>query len=142
MRSSRNFSNVSAPFRFEWRPSRWLAGALCLLGLLAACALLNCELEAAIAWPSALAAAGWSLWLARREWRRPCRQLLVPPPPAAATVDGAAAGSLRLIERGPLLILRWREASTCRQLLFWPDTLPRARRRELRLAVRAMAVSR
>ncbi len=50
--------------------------------------------------------------------------------------------ALELLERGPLLVLRWRKGKRRGQLLFWPDTLPRARRRELRLAVRAGAVSR
>ncbi len=142
MRSRRNFSSTSAPFRCEWRPSRWLAGALALLGLLAAGAVRGCELETGIAWPASLVAMGWGLWLARREWRRPHRQLLIPSSPAVATIDGLAMETLRLIERGPLLILRWRQAGTCGQLLFWPDTLPRAQRRELRLAVRTRAVSR
>jgi len=39
-------------------------------------------------------------------------------------------------------VLRWRGDGRRGHLLFWPDTLPRARRRELRLAVRAHAVSR
>ncbi len=134
--------NTSAPFRCEWRPSRWLAGALALLGLLAALALLNCELGRPVAWPAVLLALGWGLLLAWRGLRRMPRQLLVPPAPVPASVDGMAIDALELLERGPLLVLRWRAGKRRGHLLFWPDTLPRARRRELRLAVRARAVSR
>lgn len=142
MRSRPPCWSTSAPFRCEWRPSRWQAGALLLLGLLAAAALLNCELDARPAWPAALLAAAWGAILAWQDARRPPRPLLVPPSPAPATVDGIAVDALELLERGPLLVLRWRTGKRRGQLLFWPDTLPRARRRELRLAVRARAVSR
>ncbi|MGX9719882.1 hypothetical protein [Stenotrophomonas acidaminiphila] len=134
--------NTSAPFHCEWRPSRWQAGALRLLGLLAAVALLNCELQRPLAWPAALLAACGGLRMARRGLRQPVRQLRVPAAPAPPSVDGIAVDALELLERGPLLVLRWREGNRRGQLLFWPDTLPRARRRELRLAVRAGAVSR
>jgi toxin CptA len=142
MRSREPCWSTSAPFRCEWRPSRWQAGALLLLGLLAAAALLNCELETRLALPAALLAACWGIAAAWRELRRPPRQLLIPPAPAATTVDGIAVDALELLERGPLLVLRWRTGRRRAQLLFWPDTLPRARRRELRLAARAGAVSR
>ena len=140
MRSRRNCSTTSAPFRCEWRPSRWMSGALALLGVLAALSLLNCELEARIAWPVALLALAAGLLLARREARKPVRQLLLSA--TAANVDGVVIDTPELIERGPLAILRWRAGKRRGQLLFWPDTLPRAMRRELRLAVRAIAVSR
>lgn len=142
MRSRLPCWSTSAPFRCEWRPSRWQAGALLLLGLLAAVALLNCELEDTIAWPAALLVSCWGLRAARHGLGQPVRQLLVPPAPAPASVDGMAVDALELLERGPLLVLRWRKGKRRGQLLFWPDTLPRARRRELRLAVRVSAVSR
>ncbi|MQP74557.1 hypothetical protein CQ393_01430 [Stenotrophomonas sp. MYb238] len=142
MRSRQPCWSTSAPFRCEWRPSRWQAGALLLLGLLAAAALLNCELEARLARPAALLAPCWGIAAAWRELHRPRRQLLIPPAPAPPAVDGIAVDALELLERGPLLVLRWREGRRRGQLLFWPDTLPRAQRRELRLAVRAGAVSR
>ena len=49
MRSRRPCWSTSAPFRCEWRPSRWQAGAMCLLGLLAAGALV-------------MAMLGWGAW--------------------------------------------------------------------------------
>lgn len=142
MRSRQPCWSTSATFRCEWRPSRWQAGALLLLGLLGAVALLNCELERPVAWPAALLGSCWGLRMARRGLRQPARQLLVPPAPVPASLDGVAIDALELLERGPLLVLRWRMGKRCGQLLFWPDTLPRARRRELRLAVRVSAVSR
>lgn len=140
MRSRRNCSTTSAPFRCEWRPSRWMSGALVLLGTLAALSLSNCELDARIAWPAALLVLATGLSLARREARMPVRQLLLSA--TAANVDGVAIDAPELLERGPLAILRWRAGKRRGQLLFWPDTLPRAMRRELRLAVRAIVVSR
>ncbi|MGB3392847.1 MAG: hypothetical protein WA956_13480 [Stenotrophomonas sp.] len=140
MHSRRNFSNTSAPFRCEWRPSRWLTCALVLLGMLGALSLLTCELKTTAAWPLALAVLCTSLWLARREAARPVRHLLLSP--ALANIDAMAVETPELLEYGPLAILRWRVGKHRGQLAFWPDTLPRAQRRELRLAVRAHAVSR
>ncbi len=140
MRSRRNCSTTSAPFRCEWRPTRWMSGALALLGMLAAVSLLNCELDARIAWPAALLALFTGLSLARREARKPVRQLLLSA--TAANVDGVAIDAPALLEYGPLAILRWRAGKRRGQMLFWPDILPRARRRELRLAVRAHVISR
>ncbi len=53
MRRRQNFSTTSAPFRCEWRPSRWLSCALSGLSVLAAVAVLNCELALHWAWPLA-----------------------------------------------------------------------------------------
>lgn len=84
----------------------------------------------------------WAVGLAVREHRRPRCELLIPAPPQPACLDGRPLQKLQLLERGPLLILRWRTTSTRGSLLFLPDTLPGPRRRELRLAVGAHAVSR
>ncbi|PZU30026.1 MAG: hypothetical protein DI584_00825, partial [Stenotrophomonas sp.] len=63
-------------------------------------------------------------------------------PPGSPSVDGVPVGQVELLERGPLLVLRWRLGKQRQQALFWPDTLSRALRRELRLAVKAHGVSR
>jgi len=140
MRSRHDFSTTSAPFRCEWRPSGWMGAALALLGLLGAFSLLNCELKPGIAWPLALLVPGAGLLLARREAARPVRHLLLSP--TSASIDGKVVEALELLEHGPLAILRWRVGKRRGQLVFWPDTLPRTQRRELRLAVRTHAVSR
>ncbi|WP_303746723.1 hypothetical protein [Stenotrophomonas pigmentata] len=103
---------------------------------------MNCRLEPGHAWPLALCVLGWGLLQARAESRRPPRDLLIPPPPGLSCVDGIPVEQIELLERGPLLVLRWRQGKRRQQLLFWPDTLPRAQRRELRLAVKAHGVSR
>ena len=140
MHGRRNYSITSAPFRREWRPSRWMSSAWVLLGLLAAFSFLNCALETHIVWPMALLVLGVGLLQAWREAASPVRQLLVSP--SAASIDGVVVETPQLLERGPLTILRWHAGKRRGQLLFWPDTLPRAQRRELRLAVRAHVISR
>ena len=55
--------------------------------------------------------------------------------PARVLVDGVAVAQPRLQWRGPLAVLSWRDAGGhSRYRSWWPDTLPPARRRELRLA--------
>lgn len=142
MRSRRNCWNTSAPFRCEWKPSRWLSSALLVLGGLGAIASLNCDLPLRHALPLALLGLAWSCLLVRRELRRPCQSLLIPAPPGAARVDNLPIDALELVERGVLVMLRWRAGKRRGVLLFWPDTLTGAQRRELRLAVRAHSVSR
>ena len=142
MRRRQHSSPISAPFRCEWRPSRWLTGALLGLAALAAVAILNCELDGHYAWPLALCACMAGVARAHMEARRPRRCLLLPAPPGVPRIDDIVVEQVELLERGPLRILRWRQGRRRRQLLFWPDTLPPAERRELRLAVRALGVSR
>lgn len=142
MRRRPHSSPISVPFRCECRPSRWLVAALGLLGMLAAFAALSCDLEALVAWPLAGLALLWSCRLMGREWQRPVRRLLVPATAQPARLDERMLDELQLFERGPLVLLRWRSGGQRGNLLFLPDTLPRGRRRELRLAVRAHAVSR
>jgi len=55
------------------------------------------------------------------------------------SLDGRRLDDARLHWRGPILRLDWREAGRGYALLWWPDTLPPARRRELRLASAALA---
>lgn len=142
MRRRRNSSPISAPFRCEWRPSRWLTCTLLGLAALAAVSIVNCDLAPRLAWPLGAYVLVLGLLQARAESRRPVRKLVIPPPPGAPCVDGGPVQQIALLERGPLLVLRWRLGKRCQQLLFWPDTLPRAQRRELRLAVKAHGVSR
>jgi|GEM_PF-156280 len=132
--------------RFEhiWRPSRWQFAAQVLLAVLAAVALLNCDLPRPMAAPLAAIALLMGLYQGWRHWRKPAQTLFIPPPPGCACIDQQPLHSVKLIERGPLLLLRWKAnkpaTHTARgQLLFWPDTLSPAQRRVLRLAVHAYA---
>lgn len=136
MPKSRNCSHTSAPCRLEWRPSRLLAGWLLLLGMLAAASITASEVPRLAAWPSALMAFGYGVWLARRALRPPVRGLIIPPGDSPAMLDGVAMTDFDVQWRGPLAFLQWRDAQGLRQRLqFWPDTLPAHARRELRLAM-------
>ena len=115
MPPSPHWSSGSARFRLEWRPSRWLAGALLALSLAAPFAVIASGMPQVVAWPLAAAAWAWGLAGATREWRRPGRRLHWPPPGAVVQWRGPL-----LFVRGPGLRLSW-----------WPDTLDAPTRREL-----------
>ena len=132
----------SAPCRLEWRPSRRLLLAYATLIPLACAGAWLSALPAALAGPLCLA-----LVLAgARRWRwlalRPPRRLLIRLPGRPSCVDGLPVADLRVTWHGPLARVSWRRGPGWRQaLLFWPDTLPPPRRRELRLAACRRAVS-
>jgi toxin CptA len=142
MPNSPHSSNASASFRSDWRPSAVLRGALIALGLLGGLSLLASDLPRAFAWPAALVAAGRGAWRARRE---SCRKPLSVRWRAdgALLVAGERADAAELRWRGPLAFLAWRDAKGIRhRLAWWPDTLPAAQRRELRLAAAAADAAR
>ena len=142
MPTSRHWSNASAPCRLEWRPSRLLAGVLLALGVLGAAAIIASEIPRLAAWPSALVAVGYGVWLTRRELRRPSRSLIIPMADSQATLDGAAITDFQVQWRGPLAFLQWRDAQGRRQRMqCWPDTLSAPARRELRLAMAARSAA-
>jgi toxin CptA len=86
----------------------------------------------------AAAALGWGAVSARRYSRRRPRSLSWPADGTLPVLDGQALADARLHWRGSLAFLRWRDADGRRQhLSWWPDTLPPAQRRELRLAAGA-----
>jgi len=99
-------------------------------------------LPAAAQWPlgllAAAVAAGQGWWHARR----PPLAIVIPHGDAPARVDDQVIEALTLHDRGPLLQLGWRVQGRRRACLFWPDTLPGPRRRELRLAMQARPISR
>ena len=134
MSISRRSSNASAPYRFEWRPSRWLAVALAGLGIFGACAVLASEVPRPIDWLIALAALYWGMRQATTEVARPPRQL-VWAPNGSLDIDGDNVARARLRWRGPIAFLDWRDGAGRRKVLaWWPDTLAAEQRRELRLA--------
>jgi toxin CptA len=136
MRNSPRWSNGSVNCRLEWRPSRLLRAQLILLGALAAVSVLASEMPRPFAWPIAVIALGFGAWRARREGRRARMSFWFPGNGRPPTLDGRPLRDARLHWRGPLAFLRWREGAggRWRQAAWWPDTLPPAQRRELRLA--------
>jgi hypothetical protein len=136
MAHSHRLSSGSVNCRLEWRPSRWLIGALLCLAVLAAFSVLASEMPRRAAWPLALAALAWGAWRAWRHAHLPPQGFVFPGNELAAMWDGQPIQDAQLQWRGPLAFLSWSDRSGQRQrLAWWPDTLPPARRRELRLAV-------
>ena len=141
-----NSSDASATCRLEWRRSRWLPVALCVIALAAVAALwlsdmprLACGIGSALV----LAYAGWLL---RRESRRPDCVLswLGGDAPWQAECDGRTE-SLRFVGasfRGGLVALTLADADDKpRRYLWWPDTLDARGRRALRLAMRVEIIT-
>lgn len=116
---------------------------LLTLGALGACSLLASDLAPVVARPAAGMALVWGLCLARRETRKPRRQLVWPGGEAAVTLDGQSLRDAEIRWRGTLAFLRWRDGDgRLRHLSWWPDTLTAAARRELRLAASARTPAR
>lgn len=133
MPTSTSWSSASAICQLEWRPSRALTTGLRLLGVLAGLSTVACEMPRILAWPVAALAIAYGEWLARRYRRLPPRRIwwLAGRPPE---LDGVVLEQATLGWRGPLAFLGWRDAEgRTRRLAWWPDTLPRTVRRELRL---------
>jgi len=136
MPTSPRLSTSSASCRLEWRPSRQERAALLLLTVLGAFSLLNCDLPASLAWPAAGLAAVLGARSLRQSGKRPPREFLIAQGINACRLDGKPLSQLDLRWRGPLLFIRWKHPAQRRwhHAVFWPDTLPAIRRRELRLA--------
>lgn len=132
--SSASASSRPEPDRIGWRPSRWLVGALLLLSAFAPFGVVASDMPRPAAWPLAAAAAGAGLRAAWREARRPARMFELPPGDGPVTLDAVPLVDAVVAWRGPLAFLRWRDAAGRRgRLSWWPDTLPPAQRRVLKL---------
>ena len=111
-------------------------GALLCLGVLAAFSVLVSEMPRWAAWPLALAALACA---GRQAWKQahlPPQTFVFPGHELAIMREGQPIHEVLLQWRGPLAFLAWNDRTGQRQrLVWWPDTLPAARRRELRLAV-------
>jgi toxin CptA len=104
------------------------------MGLLGACSAIACEMPRWCAIPLAFISIVHGGWLARAHARRP-RHALVWPMEGDLMIDGLRTQAATLQRRGPLVFLRWLDGQgRSHRLAWWPDTLPRAQRRELRLA--------
>ena len=143
MTHSHHSSSASASCRLEWRPSRWLTGVLSLLGILAAFSILASEMPRLAAWPLSLSALAFGLWRAWRESGSPACEFFFPGNDLAVMLDGVPIDLVEVQWRGLLAFVRWQgRDGRSRHLSWWPDTLPAARRRELRLAAGSPAASR
>ncbi|MBD3825687.1 MULTISPECIES: hypothetical protein [Stenotrophomonas] len=132
----------SAPCRLEWRPSRRQCRVQVLLAMLVPWALSMSDLPSPHwQWVAGTVVMASLVEAAGQVRRRP-RHLLVPPGEAAVMVDGRPVEAFVVRFRGPLVQLRWRQGWRRHALLFWPDTLSAAQRRELRLAVGTRCISR
>ncbi len=146
MPTSTPSSNRSARFRtttdgasarVRWVPSRLLMSLLAALTVCACLSLLLSEMPVVLVWlamPSVLLL-GARMILA--ESRRPGRELVIDAG-GGVCLDGHRLDGPRLHWRGPIVRLDWREGRRRHTLLWWPDTLPAAARRELRLASAAL----
>ena len=109
-----------------------------MLGMLAAFSVLASEMPRLAAWPLASFAGAYGAWLGSRYRREPKREFCWIEG-RRPELDGRPLSAVALHWRGPLAFLRWRGDADdrIRHLAWWPDTLPRAARRELKLVARA-----
>lgn len=131
-------SSASSIFRIDWRPSRWLQAGLVGLGLMAAVSLLMSALPLVPASVAAVATIAWGAGLAWREGRRrPVVLVLAGQGVFLQREPDSQAEPLHDMRwhlRGPLGVLRARDPrGRRRSYSWWPDTLPPAARRQLRL---------
>ena len=135
MQSSPRSSAGSSTCRIEWKPSRLLGAMLVLLSLLGAFAVTASEMPRVAAWPLAALALAHGLHLAWKELRLPRSSFVFSGHDAPVQVDGRSVRDASVTWRGPLAFARWCDGDgRHRRLAWWPDTLPAAGRRELRLA--------
>jgi len=113
------------------------------LGVLAAVSVVASDLPRWLAWPLALVALAYALRLARCEARKPRVDVVVGADGVVVSIDGIKVERFIVQWRGPLAFASWRDGQgrTCR-LAWWPDTLRREPRRELRLAAAVPATAR
>lgn len=104
------------------------------LALMSPVAVLACDLPRWAAWPLAILVMVAALALARREWRGPVVPVVIDGA-GTALVDGREVSGFHVAWRGPIAFVSWRDSGgAAHRHGLWPDTLPPALRRELRLA--------
>ncbi len=81
-------------------------------------------------------------WELRRVVCHPCCVLLIPSGDEPPLFNQMPVKELHVSWYGPLVTVSWRVPDSCRMyLLFWPDTLSVAMRRQLRLVMQARQLS-
>lgn len=107
------------------------------LSVLVPVAVLSSAMPRWAAWSVASLAVAVGLRMAWRESAQPILDVVVDAE-GRATIDGVPVDVFRVDWRGPLAFIAWHDADGRRRhRSLWPDTLPSATRRELRLAIRA-----
>jgi toxin CptA len=132
-------SSASSNCRLEWRPSRLRCACIAAMGGLAALAVALSAVPSGWGLLAGTLCVGAGLHRAWCEWHAPARWLVWPRDADAPLWLGAAGEEawtdVKLRWRGPLATLSGRDrAGKLRRLSWWPDTLPPAARRALRLA--------
>ncbi len=137
-------SSIALPScRLEWRPSRWVIATLALLVVLGILSIFVSEMLRPLAWPLVLVTLAYGIRLIRRESSKSTLCFAWHGNDAAVTLDGEPIHDVELQWRGPLAFVRWRDGTgRPKRASWWPDTLPAASRRELRLAAPVTIASR
>ena len=135
MSHSHHSSNASVSCRLEWRPSRWLTGALVVLAVLTVVSVLASEMPRFAAWPLVVIVVLYAALQVRSYRGMPCHDFVFPGNDLAVLLDGEPVDAVEVQWRGPLAFMTWKDRKgRRRRLSWWPDTLPPTSRRELRLA--------
>jgi toxin CptA len=134
-------SDASSPCRLEWRRSRWLPVALCVLAGAAIVALWLSSLPPIGCATGSVLVLTYIGWLLHREAHRPDCELSWAGGDALWQLEyGGRIESLRHVGasfRGGLVVLTLIDADDRRRrYIWWPDTLDAHGRRALRLAMR------
>jgi len=130
--------------RVDWRPSRALAVAVGIVGLLALLSLRLSALPPPLAVALAICVVIYSAVSIQRELKREPFTFIWAGGDAVAVLNFGDSqqvlSGLSLSMRGPLATIRGRdEDDRHRTYLWWPETLPSAARRQLRLAAQVSA---
>ena len=107
-----------------------------MLALLAAISIFESEMPRLAAWPLVVAVILHASLQLRRYRDMPRHDFVFPGNDLAVLLDGQPIDAVEVQWRGPLAFITWKDRTGRRgRLSWWPDTLPPASRRELRLAV-------
>jgi len=118
-------------------------GGLLALTALGVFSILVSEMPRPVAWPLAVSALGYGLWLTRFEARKPAISFVWAGNEAPVTLDGEPIHEVEVQWRGSLAFVRWLgKTGRIQRVSWWPDTLSLASRRELRLAAPPALASR